>query len=644
MNELNYQPANSQDYGINPYPKFEEDQKPPKTFECSFCKKQFPQAEVKYCSFHFPDNQNDVPCQEQHCSDDCLLKNYLHHHKHYKEIYQKYKIEKKHKIGIINEGNTCFMNSMIQQLSNMFFLSIYYQCNFYEENLKTNGQLSNSMSQVFKALRCEVTSNKIIDIKGLFQVLTKLYPIYEKKEQHDANEFLINLMDSLKNELKNDLDLQKLVNGEFKSVITTIHNKTNQKKQQIKSEKFFLLFLPIVIKEYVYCFNVGKKEFYKYNVFESKPEIEVGDLFERLNRYYGKKKENLIVYRIIDSERFSFFSLDEKDKVYLYSGNKSPSDGCKYIIYEFEEPIKNIFQNNKNKINVNSEQISKNNELIQIEKKVIVFILLKRKTNKIMNFFTSNIVTQYPFCFLEKEETTLETIKNNLIKVLRPFAGYTNFVLTDDKIIRDNIEIKFSHEMKSWTLNKVLSDKFNNSSSKTTCILSYICDSEELINKLITQVFYEDTRGKNTVLLEECLTQFFSKKKIKNPKSPDIEKCSQYSLQKLPFYLMIYLQRDKSLTEKNINCKYPITLDITKYVEEDIREHFNQKPIIYELIGVNKHGGLTKYRGHYVCDLFMDSDKKWFEFSDKNISFCKDIQNTNAITLVYRQKIENFEY
>ena len=110
--------------------------------------------------------------------------------------------------------------------------------------------------------------------------------------------------------------------------------------------------------------------------------------------------------------------------------------------------------------------------------------------------------------------------------------------------------------MKSWTLNKVLSDKFNNSSSKTTCILSYICDSEELINKLITQVFYEDTRGKNTVLLEECLTQFFSKKKIQNPKSPDIEKYSQYSLQKLPFYLMIYLQRDKSLTEKNINCKY----------------------------------------------------------------------------------------
>ena len=320
MNEFNYQQAETQDYGINPYPTFEEISLSPQIFVCSFCKKNVPQNEIKFCSFRlFPSNKDDVACQEPHCSDDCILKNYLHQHKHYKEIIQAYKIYQKQKIGIINEGNTCFMNSMLQQLSNMFFLSIYYQFNFYNDNLKTNGQLSNSLSKVFSTLRCKEAENKVIDIKGLFHVLTNLYPVYEKKEQHDANEFLINLIDSLRNELKNDLDLQKLINGEFKSIITAHNKKTNQTTQQIKSEKFFLLFLPIIIKEYIYCFNVEKKEFYKYNIFASEPKIQLHELFEKLKLCYGKNKQNLIVYRIIDSEGFTFFSLDdEKDEVSLY--------------------------------------------------------------------------------------------------------------------------------------------------------------------------------------------------------------------------------------------------------------------------------------------------------------------------------------
>lgn len=112
--------------------------------------------------------------------------------------------------GIKNHGNTCFMNAVIQCLSNTdtfaeYFVMDHYKMDFIRRNkvhskkYGTRGEVTEQLAILLKSLwSCQYFSN----ISSKFKTLVAKYGSqYEGNEQHDAQEFLLWLLDKVHEDL-----------------------------------------------------------------------------------------------------------------------------------------------------------------------------------------------------------------------------------------------------------------------------------------------------------------------------------------------------------------------------------------------------------------------------------------------------------
>ncbi|ESO11515.1 hypothetical protein HELRODRAFT_134485, partial [Helobdella robusta] len=115
-------------------------------------------------------------------------------------------------VGIQNHGNTCFMNAVIQCLSNTEPLLSYFLCEQYKEDIKrankynakrfgTKGELTESLAVLLKSLwmnQLVYTADKSTDFKA---IVSKYGSQYRGNFQHDVQEFLIWLLDKVHEDL-----------------------------------------------------------------------------------------------------------------------------------------------------------------------------------------------------------------------------------------------------------------------------------------------------------------------------------------------------------------------------------------------------------------------------------------------------------
>ncbi|PNF21373.1 Ubiquitin carboxyl-terminal hydrolase 3 [Cryptotermes secundus] len=125
------------------------------------------------------------------------------------------KSREKKVVGLRNLGNTCFMNAVLQSLSNIEEFCYYFKQLPSLENAKNNGRKvyqSRSLREMNDALMAEELRKILISLtqggskgaispESLFLVIWKIVPRFRGYQQQDAHEFLRYMLDRLHTEL-----------------------------------------------------------------------------------------------------------------------------------------------------------------------------------------------------------------------------------------------------------------------------------------------------------------------------------------------------------------------------------------------------------------------------------------------------------
>ncbi|KAL4145359.1 hypothetical protein PRNP1_013031 [Phytophthora ramorum] len=107
-------------------------------------------------------------------------------------------------VGLQNLGNTCFMNSCLQCVSNLPAIVKYFQPDLFEREINeaspTKGALANAFGDLIKALWTgdKFTATRPVELK---RVIGKVASRFTGYDQQDAQEFLRFLLDGLHEDL-----------------------------------------------------------------------------------------------------------------------------------------------------------------------------------------------------------------------------------------------------------------------------------------------------------------------------------------------------------------------------------------------------------------------------------------------------------
>ncbi|XVF38002.1 hypothetical protein REPUB_Repub20aG0060100 [Reevesia pubescens] len=114
--------------------------------------------------------------------------------------------------GLVNLGNTCFFNSVMQNLLALDRVRDYFL------NLDASmGQLTLSLKKLFAETKSEMGLKNAINPKPFFGSLCAKAPQFRGYQQHDSHELLLCLLDGLSME---ELALKKQINASKNDVVT----------------------------------------------------------------------------------------------------------------------------------------------------------------------------------------------------------------------------------------------------------------------------------------------------------------------------------------------------------------------------------------------------------------------------------------
>ena len=358
------------------------------------------------------------------------------------------------KLGIHNEGNTCYMNSIIQSMyNNPFLLKNIMAINTESERLnkKENEKHKNiiySLQNIFYKLYKYKNSINISEIfysfdwnksfwnspqdaEEIYMEIYEIISLYNKEIKDNCEGILENNIEVkkikyksmneenfffLQLDIENNQTLDECLEHFFKEEDLTGDNKYQyidkfNNKQLYDATKFYKFkkipnILFIQLKRFKY--NLESNDFNKINNGISfKEEIDLSDYVDNRNRSKKRKiKEEYILYCIIihsgaaDNGHYFCFAKDFKYNCYIKFNDTSV-----YVVEKKEvfkesfggEELEYVIKKNKNESNYEIKDMKK-----EISKNAYIFIYIKKE--KIDDIFNYDNIKELFETFLKKKK------------------------------------------------------------------------------------------------------------------------------------------------------------------------------------------------------------------------------------------------
>ena len=543
-------------------------------YNCSLCKKEIKSLELKYkcniCNYSI------------FCSEECAKKDLIHSkldeiyiNKYMYEQFDlnsflKIKIEdltifkkesRKGLLGLMNLGNTCYINSTLQCLSNSLDLTKYFLLQYFKNDINTGNKLGSNGSvalryyNLIKNMWCGNESR--ISPKNFVENIKKYKKQFEGYRQQDAQEFLSVLLDQLHEDLnritekpyiellekqanENDLiaskrwwDLHKkredsiivdLFNGQFKSeTICQVCGKSS-----ITYDPFMSLCVPLTNAKKHLMFKIFYETECKYLDFEYNENSTISDLrksaldfIHQEKKYINYDLETIIldsnknIEKIVSSNdkgqtKIKNFLINNEIVFFLKEYISNEKDYIKFFIYPIEDqkPERNYYyyNNDNNPKDVQLKYISYP-LFFQMKKEAIVSELKSKLFERIksQDFFVHEKYNE-----LIKNKSKDRILKINIIHGKETkkgsFLSYIFFVDDNCKYCKQpNNEIYYCPIVNLGGSNKTLEENFNNFKKPIILVATSDCynlSGEKQIYKgcplFVTNVGYNLLKDYNT--------------------------------------------------------------------------------------------------------------------------------------------------
>ena len=583
-------------------------------------------------------------------------------------------------VGLINLGNTCFMNSAIQCLSNCELLTKYFLSSYYKKEINSTskfssgGNIATSYAELLEKLWKE--SRPYIIPNKFHNTFTSYVKVFDDSSQHDSHEMLIYLLEKLHEDLNRNVEkeyvqlnekgdnetdimasnrwwetylkrdnsiIMDLFLGQFKSTVKCPFCD----KVSITYDQFSCLELPIENKCFFgtsYVINEKENTIRKINLIFGENE-KFKEICEKINCQK--------TYKAILCRKSKMYLACLKDEHNLYeiisTGQKRKSEPQnKIIFYEYE---KNQLDNNKLLFFVVPMVFFKYMDSAsgaeQKEEQFLFFpkIFYYSPNEKIEKFY-EDLKKYYHKYYKEKDSN----FSDEKIK-LRIVNNLTACTKTKDPCdycgSKDCISCEFKYG-KEMTMGEL-----KNTQSKARSFVMYLeFPIENFENNNLNSIkLYDDYLDDeerfeltNELSLGNCFNSFSRCEKLDESNEWYCPKCKEHrrvykqmEIYRLPIYLILQLKRFKNQCGFFFNSKnstfvrFPLeNLNLNKYLVGPRNIDY-----IYDLISVSQHFGFS-FIGHYtsVCK----KGKNWYKFDDEKVyKTDKDnIIDSNAYILVYK--------
>ncbi|PSN47889.1 Ubiquitin carboxyl-terminal hydrolase 15 [Blattella germanica] len=596
--------------------------------------------------------------------------------------------------GLCNLGNTCFMNSVIQCMSNCppitkYFLNEEHLNELNEENpLGMRGEIAKAFGDLIKVMW---SGKHSYTMPHNFKV-GRFAPQYSGYSQHDSQELLTFLLDGLhedlnrikkkpyipnqdssdrpdkevaeeawKNYLKrNDSIIVDFFHGLLKSTVVC----PECSKVSITFDPLVYLSLPLPTKKertlevLLFHYDPALKPT-PFTVIVQKKGL-IKDLVSNIGRQSGVPPENLIVAEVTKSHFQKFFAsndflekIEDKDMIYIY---EMPHQNDTHVVI----PVC-LWESNGKQVLFNHDRLFGDPLLIAAPRKNCTYDELYKmaidKLNRYLQMPDDNSSWWYP---------KANNISNG------------DFSLPDNELPTDGNEDSVSDHSEDsdnecYGRRRRLFSLYlitNNSEGCSEPMKIHNDGNPLQFPKYMGQSFIalrwsqearkrfwydkspDDTESdivatKNSLLnIRDCI-ELYTKREVLGaddawfcPSCEDHQQATKkFDLWSLPRILIIHLKRfvyNRQRREKvDTTVHYPVRgLDMSEYVIGE-----NKRDAVYDLIGVcNHYGGLGG--GHYTAFCQNQNDHKWYLFDDNSVSEINEqsVVSSAAYVLFYMRR------